>query len=679
MATSGSKSVAIFSWITMKFSWEQTEQSIANNYTSISWKLELITNGGALYRYDRPWTVTIDGTSYTGKTTIDLDSSDQQTVATGTAVINHHADGTKPAFSYSFVMSFDLTLNSGKYMGSYSGTGSDSLTTIPRKSSLTVANGILSVAQTLTITKQANAFTHTITYKCGSKSGTICDKSSATSISWTPPVDLATEAPADNSVPVTLTIETYNGSTLVGTDTEDITCDIPYTNTFVPVLLPSVSDTLGFDILYGASIQYNSRLKVDIETYGAYGAWIKSVETVFEGETYPGTDVTTNFIKGYGSLPVKITTTDSRGRKTEATIQKSVLEYQYPQIPTLKAYRSDASGNANSSGTYVAVKFTSKVTSLNNKNQAKFAACQRAVGAASYTDIDTSAYDGKYSVTNGLVVFAADPTKSYEILFSVYDWHKTTTKYASAAPVEKVFSMLKSAGKIVGIAFGKIAEFANCFDIGWQTRFSGGILQPVLKDATDFNEIRTPNTYTCRNFSTAGYLNCPLSVSSTGTLIVEACGESGEVHQTLMRASKGEPVKYERFYYGGAWGAWTYVGGDFIVEQGTSNGWTYRKWYSGVAECWKILEHSTTVATQWGSLYVGNATERQNYPFAFTSKPVEVVSITSGSEMGFLYPERNGNGVNGAYASARYNVCALSAISTAVTYYFNFHVTGKWK
>lgn len=25
---------------------------------------------------------------------------------------------------------------------------------------------------------------------------------------------------------------------------------------------------------------------------------------------------------------------------------------------------------------------------------------------------------------------------------------------------------------------------------------------------------------------------------------------------------------------------------DYIVEQGTSNGWTYRKWNSGVAECW---------------------------------------------------------------------------------------------
>lgn len=123
----------------------------------------------------------------------------------------------------------------------------------------------------------------------------------------------------------------------------------------------------------------------------------------------------------------------------------------------------------------------------------------------------------------------------------------------------------------------------------------------------------------------------------------------------------------------------TFSENDSVVEHGESNGWTYRKWSSGVAECWKILEHQTTVATAWGSLYVGNATERQNYPLVFTSKPVEVVTLTSGGSMGFIYPEKDGHGVNGGYASARYNVCSLSPITSAATFYFNYHVMGRWK
>lgn len=42
---------------------------------------------------------------------------------------------------------------------------------------------------------------------------------------------------------------------------------------------------------------------------------------------------------------------------------------------------------------------------------------------------------------------------------------------------------------------------------------------------------------------------------------------------------------------------------DYIVEQGTSGIWTYRKWNSGVAECWGIYESAITGSTSWGSVY----------------------------------------------------------------------------
>ena len=35
------------------------------------------------------------------------------------------------------------------------------------------------------------------------------------------------------------------------------------------------------------------------------------------------------------------------------------------------------------------------------------------------------------------------------------------------------------------------------------------------------------------------------------------------------------------------------MGVDFIVEQGTSGIWTYRKWNSGIAECWGREENMT--------------------------------------------------------------------------------------
>ena len=683
MATSGNASVAVTSAISVKFSWwyNSGDQSIANNTTTVRWKMELVAGypGAIRSSYAKNWKVSVNGTEYRGKNYIACEDNQTINLASGTTSVPHNEDGTK-TFSFTFYQEIQVNFSQEGLIRNVSGSGSGTLGSIERKSTLTAGNGTLGTAQTLAVAKKASSFTHTITYACGTASGTICTKSSSTSISWTPPNDLASQAPSANAVSVVLTITTYNGNTNMGSLSVPITCDIPYTNTFAPVLAITTSDTEGYAGTYGAYVQGQSRLKVDFATaYGVYGAWIDSYKTVFDGATYTTDSVVSNPIVGTGTLRATISVTDSRGRTTQVTKDVTVLPYHYPQIPTLTVSRCDASGNAAPSGSYLAIRFETEVVSLNSKNKAMFSACYKAAGASQYTDIDTSKYNGKYSVTDGLLIVEAPSAASYEVLFSVYDNFKTTTKSAVGSSIEKVWSALKSAGKIAGFAFGKLAELAGVFDIGWQTRFTGGILQPVLKDNTDFNDVKTPNVYSLKNFSTAGYLNCPMSVSSTGTLIVTACGESGEIHQIFKRASKSTPTEYVRSYYGGAWGDWVCTMGDFVVEQGSSNGWKYRKWNSGIGECWKTYEFTTTIATAFGSLYCGNATARQTYPFVFAEKPVENVTLQAGTTQAFLYVETGEHGVNGTNSSARYNVFRPGAYSNSATFYLSFHVIGKWK
>lgn len=40
---------------------------------------------------------------------------------------------------------------------------------------------------------------------------------------------------------------------------------------------------------------------------------------------------------------------------------------------------------------------------------------------------------------------------------------------------------------------------------------------------------------------------------------------------------------------------------DYIIEQGTSGMWTYRKWASGIAECWGYKTVNCTIETQYGT------------------------------------------------------------------------------
>lgn len=587
MATSGSFYTTSYVFSSgdryLRFNWSVVSQSIVSRQTVISWEVV----GDGTYKYNPKcgnFTIKIDGeTVYT--------SSDRINVLIGTVI----ASGTK-TFTHdeNGYYTFSAYVEAGiyTYAVNCSGSGSFDLPRIPQKSTLTVANGTLGTAQKITVNRDDSSLTHTITYTCGSASGTICTNSSNTSISWTPSNELAKQAPSANSVSVVFKIVTYSGSTEIGSSTSNITCSIPYTNTFIPVLAYTTSDAMGHADKYGAYVQGQSKLNVAITTYGAYGAWITSIKTTFNGATYTEDNVTTNLISKAGTLSLSVTVTDSRGRTTTAESSITVLAYEYPQITALSATRSDANGNADSAGAYMAVRFSTVVVSLNNKNKAIFAAAYKAVTAESYTELDTSTYDGQYTVTNGLVVFPAETSSSYDVLFSVYDDFMTTTKSVSGSSVKKVMSFLKKNGEIVGMAVGKVAEHENVFEVGWQVKFATG---------------------------------------------------------------------------------------DTVIEQGEQDGWTYRKWDSGVAECWKIHAFSTTISTAFGSLYCGNATPRLTYPFAFVEKPVENVTLQSGSTQAFLYVESGGYGVNGTNASARYNVFRPGSMADSQTFYLSFHVIGKWK
>lgn len=65
--------------------------------------------------------------------------------------------------------------------------------------------------------------------------------------------------------------------------------------------------------------------------------------------------------------------------------------------------------------------------------------------------------------------------------------------------------------------------------------------------------------------------------------------------------------------------------GDYIVEQGTSGALTYRKWHSGIAECWGNI---TRTASNWNAsnLFSGGGVYTVvNEPFPFEFKSVKSV------------------------------------------------------
>lgn len=532
-------------WLSLSIT--QNTQSIENNTSNVTVAVKAHWNTVSWDWDGAPGWLNIDGTKYTFDVKLNPNKtgSGSQTLLSKTVNVAHNSDGTKK-------LSCSASYTTGTASGTVAASASKDLTTIPRKSTLTVANGTLGTAQTLTITEKASAFKHKLKYVCGDVSGWILGDSdsfsTSNSVSWTPPLSLAQQNKTGTSVSVTFTLYTYTSDgTSVGSNSYTKTFSIP--SSVKPSVSLAVSDPTGYADDYGAYIQGASKLKIVVTASGDQGSTIKSYKTAADGKTYTAATVTTGVIAGSGTLTITATVTDSRGRTATASKTISVLAYEPPKITELTAYRSDADGNANSSGAYLAVSFSVESTSLDGRNSISYVIQYK----RSKDEGSTTA-----AIQDSVFVFPAETSSSYDIVLIVGDDFKATSKTTTGASVKKVCSLLKKAGEIVGIAFNKVAEFEGVFEIGFQTMFTGGILHPVLEPGTDLDDVRTPNTYVGANVSNYHYENCPMT---TGTFALEVVGmgEEGQVKQRLTYCHKTAARSWERIYYGSAWGEWVCV------------------------------------------------------------------------------------------------------------------------
>lgn len=113
---------------------------------------------------------------------------------------------------------------------------------------------------------------------------------------------------------------------------------------------------------------------------------------------------------------------------------------------------------------------------------------------------------------------------------------------------------------------------------------------------------------------------------------------------------------------------------DFIIEQGNSGAWAYRKWSSGTAECWLesdlYLTGTTPVAYMNGSAYYSYATAY--LPFAFQTRPRIVAEGNLGTGMGFV-------NVSSSSGTRNFTVYVTGNQESADITIHAITVTGRWK
>lgn len=120
---------------------------------------------------------------------------------------------------------------------------------------------------------------------------------------------------------------------------------------------------------------------------------------------------------------------------------------------------------------------------------------------------------------------------------------------------------------------------------------------------------------------------------------------------------------------------------DYVEEQGTSGIWTYRKWNSGIGECYGKIVVETTVTNPWGNGFTSGALVNyvQNFPFEFKELPILNASLmpnTTGAIL--MVPGASDIGTTTKKTGA-FEIYRGAQSEDIASYILVFSVIGTWK
>ena len=467
MAYTGKVTKKVAAYNNLVFAWDAAGgASIKYNSTTVDWEMYLTSdgkNGTIDSTASRPWSVTVDGRTYSGTNMVYINNgATKKTLAKGSTIIDHNDDGTK-TFQFSFWQDFNTSVG-GTTIYRISGSGSGTLPTIARASQPSLitypetTTDVGNFGDTITIytNRKADSLTHTVRYAFGERTGTIATEVK-TNTSWTIPLDFMDLLPEAIQGSGRIYVDTYNGSTLVGTKNVDFTAHVP--ESVKPTCSLQVADDTDILATYGDLVKGLSKLRIKVNGSTAYSSPIAAYNITANGAKYTTQETVTGVLVAASTTTVTGTVTDKRGRTSAAASASfPVLDYKRPAVTALSVHRCKEDGTEHTQGNFVQITFSAAVTSLNDKNTASYTLRYKKSTDTSYTEILFFDLAGKYAVTDYSYIIPAEPASSYDVEVTVADNHSTTTRATSASTA---FALMHWHGSGTGLRFGGVAELPN--------------------------------------------------------------------------------------------------------------------------------------------------------------------------------------------------------------------------
>ncbi len=462
----------------------QNSQSISNNQSNVTLNFYLKRNDGYsdsaynLYEAQNTVKLSVGGVEKVNKN-LKIDTRNGATVllCTWTGDLPHNADG-----SLSVNINGSFSISSSNLTGG-SASGTLVCTTIPRCSTAQLSATVVNPGSTvsLTISAASDGFSHKVKWAFAENAITQSLSKGVLTSSFTVPKEWASSLTNSSKGSISVTVSTYNSTTLVGSKAYSISFIIPAVDEFKPFFeLKLIKNNNGVPDDWDEYVQNISTLTVVPENLQfKYGAGMAAV-TVSVGSAYIRKLPATFNLTETGSLTVTLAIRDTRGLLTVKQTTINVEPYTPPSISIKRLFRCNENGEADTYGTYLSLEYDYSYSSINDKNQS--------VATVRFKTKNDADYSSPVGITSNPFVFGDDKVSASEsvtVRVGISDSiSRNAVEITRDVPSANIPFNIKKGGK--GAAFGKFAENDGELSLGWNLTVDGNV---GVKGALLFDEV----------------------------------------------------------------------------------------------------------------------------------------------------------------------------------------------
>lgn len=613
------------------------------------------------------FSITINGEKTTVTAYTSFSDDEWVKAMEATVTVEHDTDGSK-VITISAAGSIP-----GTSLPSTSVSGKVVLDTIPRASKITSTGDVtLGKACLVKWTPLSKSFRYKLKFSLGGWSHTTeaIHPNQTTAYVYTEyniPLTVANQLPKAKTGIMTVTIYTYSNSgatTQVGSeDAETFTVTVPNSDDSKPTVRMTLSAVHSLGSAFtGIYVQGRSQVKAAFSGEGKYGATITSYK-LYVADKRQDSYTLSDYLPTSGTVTVRGRATDSRGYYTDIEKEITVLSYNAPTVlppsgeSAVVCARCYADGSLAEDGTFLRIKARrsySKMTSDGvQKNFCNIRYRYRpestntysswvTILAGSDTDADT--------VDSGAIsdiVLSTETT--YFVQVGVVDDIGETDAVQFTVPTD--FVTIDCPEEFKGRRMGLFRHVSGTNEDGLYVGlpiFGGSIdslklgtrLTATAEAPISMDDVLTPGMYYSPNAENSQNIaGSPYTEGGFG-LEVRELQHRDYIRQTVFFGR----TTIWRHYNGSEWSDWVRVMvstefdtacTDFVIEQGKSGGWTYKKWKSGTYEMFGEFDVAPGTSTLNGTVYrTGSITIQA--PFTISS------AVVSGTAVGYYWISNGG-------------------------------------